>query len=95
MPRFLKEFFNRNGVLVGSVMLGLVLFWTIALYCGSRILADGQPRWWYALGVALGLGLLGGLLAISDRRYRTRRRRAKASAPAGADAGGKVVLEQG
>ena len=31
MPRFLKEFFNRNGLGVGLVMLGLVLFWTIGL----------------------------------------------------------------
>ena len=31
MPGFLKEFFNRNGVGMGSIMLGLVLFWTIGL----------------------------------------------------------------
>lgn len=31
MPRFLREFFNRNGYGLGSLMLGLVLFWTIGL----------------------------------------------------------------
>ena len=31
MPRFLKEFLDRNGLGVGLVMLGLVLFWTIGL----------------------------------------------------------------
>mgnify|MGYP000126439820 CR=1 FL=1 len=31
MPRFLKDFFTRNGVGIGSLMLGLVLFWTIGL----------------------------------------------------------------
>ncbi len=31
MPRFLREFYKRNGTLMGSVMLGLVLFWTIGL----------------------------------------------------------------
>ena len=31
MPRFLKEFFDRNGLGISSLMLGLVLFWTIGL----------------------------------------------------------------
>jgi spermidine/putrescine transport system permease protein len=31
MPRFLKDFLNRNGIGPGLVMLGLVLFWTIGL----------------------------------------------------------------
>ncbi|WP_138935684.1 ABC transporter permease [Roseovarius arcticus] len=31
MPRFLTEFFKRNGILMGGLMLGLVLFWTIGL----------------------------------------------------------------
>lgn len=31
MPRFLRSFFNRNGVGMGLIMLGLVLFWTVGL----------------------------------------------------------------
>ncbi len=31
MSRSLKEFYNRNGVTMGSILLGLVLFWTVGL----------------------------------------------------------------
>jgi spermidine/putrescine transport system permease protein len=31
MSGFLKEFYNRNGVTMGSILLGLVLFWTVGL----------------------------------------------------------------
>jgi hypothetical protein len=36
----------------------LMLFWSIALYCGARIIQHQAPRWWYLWGIALGLGLL-------------------------------------
>jgi len=36
----------------------LMLFWSIALYCGARIVQRPGPLWWYLWGVALGLGLL-------------------------------------
>jgi cytochrome c-type biogenesis protein CcmF len=58
--------------------------WSLRLYYKPYV------RWIWLGGLFMGLG---GLLAISDRRYRTRRRRSKASEPA--TAGGKVVLEQG
>ena len=58
--------------------------WSLRLYYKPYV------RWIWLGGLFMGLG---GLLAISDRRYRTRRRRATAAEPAGA--GGKVVLEQG
>jgi cytochrome c-type biogenesis protein CcmF len=57
--------------------------WALRLYYKPYV------RWIWLGGLFMGLG---GLLAVSDRRYRTRRRRAKASEPA--TAGGKVVLEQ-
>jgi len=33
--------------------------WMAALYCGARIVARGEARAWYGLGLALGLGMLG------------------------------------
>jgi 4-amino-4-deoxy-L-arabinose transferase-like glycosyltransferase len=36
----------------------LLLFWSIALFCGAKIAAGGSMRWWYLWGVALGLGLV-------------------------------------
>jgi 4-amino-4-deoxy-L-arabinose transferase-like glycosyltransferase len=35
----------------------LMLFWSIALYCGAKIIQYPAPRWWYLWGAALGLGL--------------------------------------
>jgi hypothetical protein len=36
----------------------LLLFWALAVYCGSQIITGGAASWWYVSGVALGLGLL-------------------------------------
>jgi 4-amino-4-deoxy-L-arabinose transferase-like glycosyltransferase len=46
------------GALVQTPDSPLVLFWAIALYCGARIVTGGAAGWWYALGLAVGLGLL-------------------------------------
>jgi hypothetical protein len=35
-----------------------VLIWTVSAYALVRVLKDDHPRWWLALGVVLGLGLL-------------------------------------
>ncbi|MBM2827818.1 MAG: 2 protein [Actinobacteria bacterium] len=44
--------------LVNTPDTPLIFFWTIAVYCGSRIMKGGAASWWYAWGAALGLGLL-------------------------------------
>ena len=54
-----------------------------------RLYYKPYVRWIWLGGVFMGLG---GLLAISDRRYRTRRRRSKATEPSAAS--GNVILEQ-
>jgi 4-amino-4-deoxy-L-arabinose transferase-like glycosyltransferase len=46
------------GVVVQTPDSPLMLFWMLALYCGSRIVTGGGARWWYLFGLALGLGLL-------------------------------------
>ena len=46
------------GALVQTPDSPLVLFWAIALYCGGRIVTGGTALWWYAFGLAVGLGLL-------------------------------------
>ena len=59
----------------------LLLFWMAAVFCGSAIVADGKPIWWYWWGVSLGLGLLSKytmilivpcqfLFLLSSRRHR-------------------------
>jgi hypothetical protein len=58
------------------------LWWTLAAYFLIRLLQSENPRWWLAVGAALGLGLqtkytivffitgiLGGMLLSSARRY--------------------------
>ena len=46
------------GAIVQTPDTPMILFWTAAVYCGSRIVTEGGITWWYGWGVALGLGLL-------------------------------------
>ena len=46
------------GCIVQTPDTPMLLFWTAAVYCGSRIITEGAARWWYLWGAALGLGLL-------------------------------------
>jgi 4-amino-4-deoxy-L-arabinose transferase-like glycosyltransferase len=36
----------------------LLFFWTLALWCGYRVIDTQRPGWWYATGVAFGLAML-------------------------------------
>jgi 4-amino-4-deoxy-L-arabinose transferase-like glycosyltransferase len=58
------------------------LWWVLLAYFAIRLLDTGNPRWWLAIGAAIGLGLetkyaivffvaglLGGMLLTSARRY--------------------------
>ena len=49
--------FLRSANLFQPVVLDQ-LTWTLALYALIRLCRDESPRWWIALGVAVGLGLL-------------------------------------
>jgi len=74
-------FFQRAGDFFMPVILD-VLWWTAAFYALARLCRDGGPerRWWIALGLAGGIGLLtkfsilflgfGLLVALLATRYR-------------------------
>jgi 4-amino-4-deoxy-L-arabinose transferase-like glycosyltransferase len=62
------------------------LWWVLIVYCGLRLLNSNNPRWWLAIGVTTGLGLLTrytivfllaglavGVLLTSARRWLTTR----------------------
>lgn len=46
------------GAIVQTPDTPMILFWSMAVYCGSRIITEGGSKWWYVWGIALGLGLL-------------------------------------
>ena len=46
------------GCIIQTPDTPLLLFWTLAVYCGIRIITGGSASWWYLWGIALGLGLL-------------------------------------
>ena len=46
------------GCIVQTPDTPMLLFWTAAVFFGSRIITEGGSRWWTFWGVALGLGLL-------------------------------------
>jgi 4-amino-4-deoxy-L-arabinose transferase-like glycosyltransferase len=46
------------GCIIQTPHTPMLLFWTAAVLCGSRIIMGGSPQWWYLWGVFLGLGLL-------------------------------------
>lgn len=58
------------------------MFWTLTAYCVLRLLKSDDPRWWIAVGAALGLGIMAkytiimyaaglamGVVATDARRY--------------------------
>lgn len=58
------------------------LWWTLVAYCVIRLLKSENPRWWLAIGAAIGIGMLtkytmgaqalgvaGGVLLTPARRY--------------------------
>ncbi len=47
-----------TGCIVQTPDTPLILFWSIALFCGAALVSGGGVGWWYLSGVALGLGLL-------------------------------------
>lgn len=47
-----------TGCLVQTPDTPLLLFWSMALFCGSAIATGGRACWWYPYGIALGMGLL-------------------------------------
>ena len=46
------------GAIVQTPDTPMMLFWSMAVYCGSQIVTEGENKWWYVWGIALGLGLL-------------------------------------
>lgn len=36
----------------------LLFFWSLGLWCGHRLVTSGDPRWWWGVGLATGLGML-------------------------------------
>jgi len=46
------------GCIIQTPDTPMLLFWTAAVYSGSRIITGGSPRWWYLWGIFIGLGLL-------------------------------------
>lgn len=46
------------GCIVQTPDTPMLLFWTAAVFCGSRIVTGGASRWWYLWGAAVGMGLL-------------------------------------
>jgi 4-amino-4-deoxy-L-arabinose transferase-like glycosyltransferase len=46
------------GCIVQTPDTPMLLFWTAAVFCGSRIITGGPAWWWYLWGASLGLGLL-------------------------------------
>lgn len=46
------------GCIVQTPDTPMLLFWSLAIFCGSRIITGGGFWWWYLWGYALGLGLL-------------------------------------
>jgi 4-amino-4-deoxy-L-arabinose transferase-like glycosyltransferase len=46
------------GCIIQTPDTPMLLFWTAAVFCGSRIITGGSARWWYLWGAALGFGLL-------------------------------------
>jgi dolichol-phosphate mannosyltransferase len=62
----------------------LLFFWSLGLWCGHRLISEGNPRWWWGVGLATGLGMLSKypaaliplaplLLALQGRRELLRR----------------------
>lgn len=35
----------------------LMFFWTLGIYASTRLLQDEDPRWWWVIGLATGLGM--------------------------------------
>lgn len=61
-----------------------LLWWVLIAWCAIRLMRDGEPRWWVAIGILAGLGLqtkysiaflllgvLAGVLLTDARRYVT------------------------
>jgi 4-amino-4-deoxy-L-arabinose transferase-like glycosyltransferase len=46
------------GAIVMTPDTPLILFWTATIAAAGRLLATRDPRWWLAIGVCAGLGLL-------------------------------------
>lgn len=46
------------GAIIQTPDTPMMLFWSMAVYCGSRIVTEKESKWWYVWGIALGLGLL-------------------------------------
>ncbi len=46
------------GCIVQTPDTPMILFWTVAVFCGAQIISGASGKWWYLWGVALGLGLL-------------------------------------
>jgi len=46
------------GCIVQTPDTPLFFFWMAAFYCASKVISDGQAKYWYWGGVALGFGLL-------------------------------------
>ena len=46
------------GCIIQTPDTPMLLFWSAAIFCGSRIVTGGPAWWWYLWGAALGLGLL-------------------------------------
>jgi 4-amino-4-deoxy-L-arabinose transferase-like glycosyltransferase len=46
------------GCLIQTPETPLLLFWTLALYSGAKLITARQAHWWYVFGCAVGLGLL-------------------------------------
>ncbi len=36
----------------------LLFFWSLGLWCGHRLLVSDDPRWWWGVGLATGLGMV-------------------------------------
>ncbi|HHB11678.1 MAG TPA: glycosyltransferase family 39 protein [Chromatiales bacterium] len=50
--------------LVMTVDSPLVLFWALALYAGARVLVEGDGRFWWLFGAALGAAMLSKYTAV-------------------------------
>jgi 4-amino-4-deoxy-L-arabinose transferase-like glycosyltransferase len=46
------------GCLIQTPDTPMILFWSLSVYCGVRILTGSSGTWWYLWGLSLGLGLL-------------------------------------
>jgi 4-amino-4-deoxy-L-arabinose transferase-like glycosyltransferase len=46
------------GCLIQTPDTPMIMFWSLAVYCGVRIITGSRGAWWYLWGLSLGLGLL-------------------------------------